>query len=328
MIFFIVFLRFLAACLITNSHFTGGVYPTELIANGGLLGDVIFFAVSGYCLYNPKKIFPLWYGKRLWRCYLPVLLITVVYMVFGFYSLDTHQFWWWYLWPTNYHFVASIVLLYVPFYVFMKVKPIQERIPLVMTIIAIAYLIVYIVAYDKSYYHIDTVREPMIEFLFMEAMLVGAWFKHKDEIFRNKFHWYIPVLTIVIAALYFTSKFLFSKYEVLSIAQPINQLFLLIALFFVFWTFSSLDGKLEKMPKWIKISITFISEMTLEIYVVQYVLIDVIRDLHFVFPLNWLLILLSIVASATALHYACKGIMFLFDLLISKINHKEGRPAS
>lgn len=43
MIFFIVFLRFLAACLITNAHYTGGIYPTEIIANGGLLGDVIFF---------------------------------------------------------------------------------------------------------------------------------------------------------------------------------------------------------------------------------------------------------------------------------------------
>ena len=194
-----------------------------------------------------------------------------------------------------------------------------------MAIIAIEYLIVYIVAYDKSYYHIDTVREPMIEFLFMEAMLVGAWFRHKDEIFRNKFHWYVPVITVAIAALYFTSKFLFSKYDVLSIVQPINQLFLLIALFFVFWTFSSLDGKLEKMPKWIKITITFISEMTLEIYVVQYVLIDLIRGLNIVFPLNWFTLVAVIIAGAAALHYICKVIMFLVDLLISKIKKKEDK---
>lgn len=41
MILFIEFLRALAACLITNAHYTG-IYPTDLIANGGLLGDVIF----------------------------------------------------------------------------------------------------------------------------------------------------------------------------------------------------------------------------------------------------------------------------------------------
>lgn len=41
MIFFITFLRALATCLISNAHYTG-VYPTDLIANGGLIGDVIF----------------------------------------------------------------------------------------------------------------------------------------------------------------------------------------------------------------------------------------------------------------------------------------------
>ena len=41
MIFFITVLRALAACLITNAHYTG-VYPTDIIANGGLVGDVLF----------------------------------------------------------------------------------------------------------------------------------------------------------------------------------------------------------------------------------------------------------------------------------------------
>ena len=44
MVYFITFLRAMAACLITNAHYTG-VYPTDLIANGGLIGDIIFFAV-------------------------------------------------------------------------------------------------------------------------------------------------------------------------------------------------------------------------------------------------------------------------------------------
>ncbi len=322
MIFFIVVLRFLAACLITNSHLTG-VYPIEVMANGGLLGDVIFFAVSGYCLCNPKKAFPLWYGKRLVRCYLPVLLITALYMILGFYYLEMHQFWWWYLWPTNYHFVASIVLLYIPFYIFMIIKPIQDRIPLIMAVLGAAYLLVYIFAYDKSTYHIDTVREPMIEFLFAESMLLGAWFRKKDSFFRNKFHWYIPLVTIAMTCLYFVSKFLFSKYQILSIAQPVNQIILVVLLFFVFLTFSSLDGRLSNMPRWIKTVITFISEMTLEIYVVQYVLIDQIRNFGFVFPLNWFTIVFAIIISATALHYICKGILYLFGLLISKFKRKE-----
>lgn len=41
MVLYITFLKALAACLITNAHYTG-IYPTDLIANGGLLGDVFF----------------------------------------------------------------------------------------------------------------------------------------------------------------------------------------------------------------------------------------------------------------------------------------------
>ena len=46
MFVFIEFLRALATCLITNSHYTG-IYPSDIIANGGMIGNVIFFAVSG-----------------------------------------------------------------------------------------------------------------------------------------------------------------------------------------------------------------------------------------------------------------------------------------
>ena len=59
MILYITVLSALAACIITNSHYVG-VYPTDLIANGGLFGDVIFFAVSGFCLTNVKNSFPKW----------------------------------------------------------------------------------------------------------------------------------------------------------------------------------------------------------------------------------------------------------------------------
>lgn len=51
MVMFITFLRALAACLITNAHYTG-VYPIDLIANGGLIGDVFFsqFLVGVYAI--------------------------------------------------------------------------------------------------------------------------------------------------------------------------------------------------------------------------------------------------------------------------------------
>lgn len=76
MFHFIVLIRALAAMIITNAHYTG-VYPTDLIANGGLLGDVLFFAVSGFCLASTNGSFGKWYLKRFFRIYIPTWVMTL-----------------------------------------------------------------------------------------------------------------------------------------------------------------------------------------------------------------------------------------------------------
>lgn len=315
--FFITILRALAACLITNSHYTG-IYPSDIIANGGLIGDILFFAISGYCLYNVKKSFPSWYGKRLIRIYPPVILITAIYFLIGSYSFSNNNFLWWFVYPTYYHFVASILLLYIPYYFVMKFDVLRKRIPLIMSIIAGIYLIVYIFFYDKSYYHIDNTREWMIRFLFFESMLLGAYFRQNKEKYENKFHWYVPAITLVSFVLYFASKLFFSKYIEYSFLQIVNQVLIFVLLYFLFWLFASIDEKLQKMPRVIKRIVTFISEITLEIYVVQYVLIDLIRP-YLAFPLNWFAITLSIIASAFVLHLVCKYVIKGIECGVDKL---------
>lgn len=311
MIFFITFLRALAACFITNAHYTG-IYPTDLIANGGLIGDVLFFAVSGYCLYNVKydlsaRGFAGWYGKRIWRVYPPVLIMTALFMVLGAYELSVDKgIVWWYIYPTYYHFVASIIILYIPFFFIMKIPALRDRIPFLMGIIGVAWLAVYWLVYDRTYYHIDTVREPMIRFLFMESMLLGAWFRQNDKKLRNKYKAAYPVAAIIAFGIYFASKILFSKRSGLAPLQFLNQIAIFVLLYFMFRTFCGLDEKLEKMPRWIKKIVEFLSEMTLEIYVVQYVIIAVIRDLGLFFPLNWVVLTASILLAAFILHKVCE----------------------
>lgn len=226
MIFFITCLRALAACFITNAHYTG-VYPTDLIANGGLLGDVIFFAVSGYCLYNVQVAFPKWYGKRIYRIYPPVLIMTVIYVGCGAYRLTEHSVGWWFLYPTYYHFVASIVVLYIPYYFIVKSDFLSEHIFSVMGVIAIIWLFVYCTIYDYTYYHIDAVREPMIRFLFMECMLLGAWFRQNDKKIRSIYKMWHPIATVSSFCVYFTSKFFFSYREDMASFQILNQVAIL-----------------------------------------------------------------------------------------------------
>ncbi len=318
MVFFITFLRAIATCLITNAHYTG-IYPTDLIASGGLIGDVIFFAVSGYCLYNVKGKFAGWYSNRIIRCYLPVILMTIIYMLLGYYSLAEHSFVWWYVYPTYYHFVASIVVLYIPYYIIMKFEPLKKHIIHIMLALAVIGIIVYALPiYDKSYYHIDAVREPMIRFLFMESMLLGAYFKQRGEKVLSGFKIRYLIGTVFCFVLYFLSKLLFSKVDAISSFQIINWFAVFALLYYLFALFASLENKYRNLPKWIKTVIAYLATITLEIYVVQYVLIDLIRP-HFSFPLNWLILTLSILIASTLLHFLCKYILKGMDFVIAKI---------
>ena len=321
MLFFITAIRALAACLITNSHY-GGIYPDQLMAIGGLLGDVLFFCVSGYCLCHVKGSFPRWYGKRVMRCYVPVILITAIYMLIGYYPKNIHSALWWYIYPTYYHFVASIIILYIPFYVFMKIKWCKQHIPLLMLLIAAVYMLVYLFAYNTAYYHIDTVEEPMIRFLFMESMLLGAHLKQREDKIRNRFSWTTAVMTIVLFATYFVSKILFSRNPTLAPWQIVDQLLIFAFLYFVFRLFIGADEKLERLPSWCKRVISFLAKVTLEIYVVQNYLIYLLYDAA-PFPVNWLCVTAAILLSAFALHCVSDWIIRRLEAAIEKLSIRK-----
>ena len=150
---FIVLIRALAAMVITNAHYTG-IYPTDLIANGGLLGDVLFFAVSGFCLANTQGSFRKWYLKRFVRVYIPSWVITIIYIFLGFYVVsDWKDFVVFFVWPTHWHFVASIILLYIPlFFVSKNIKMNKKNYWRLSGGLLAFQLLFYLTVYDYSYY--------------------------------------------------------------------------------------------------------------------------------------------------------------------------------
>lgn len=303
MIFFVTVLRALAAAIITNSHYTG-VYPTDLIANGGLYGDVIFFAVSGFCLVNIKEKFSSWYCKRLLRIFPIVIFISLIFCATGLFKLNFDNGVFngiisMLVYPTKYHFVASIIVIYIPFYFIIRNEWLRNHISVVFCVTGLIWALIYVFIYDKSYYHIDTVREPMIRFLFFFAMLIGAYFRLNNEKFINKKTVLSWIAFPVLFAVYFASKLMFSRISSISYFQIVNQVILLVFLAVTFRCFASIDGKLEKLPKIIKNPISFISGITLEIYLVQIPLIQTLNV--FPFPLNWVFITTVIILLAFVL---------------------------
>lgn len=305
MIFYVTVLRTIAAMLITNAHYAG-VYPIEIIANGGLLGDVIFFAVSGFCLYNIKDNFVSWYKKRIFRIYPTVWIITILYLILGCYKLETMNILQYMLYPTYYHFIASIIVLYIIYYMIIKCKKMNEHISIVMIGIFIVQLVIYIFLYDKNYYHIDIVKESMIRFLFLESMLLGALFRRNMENNMNENKAINWIIAGVFFILYFCSKSIFLK-NIFVEYQIINQIVLFILVYYIFRAFAGINDKLEKLPNKVKNAINFIAKITLEIYLVQYEIIPVFKDI--VFPLNWIAITVIIILSAYLLHIITEKII-------------------
>ena len=235
---FIVLIRALAALVITNSHYTG-VYPTDLIANGGLLGDVLFFAVSGFCLASTKgNSFGKWYLKRFIRVYIPMWMIRIFYILLGAYIISGWQdVFEYFVFPRDWHFVSSIILLYVPLYFVSKYVEMNSKNYWRMAVgLLVLQLILYFSVYDNSFYHIDTVREPMIEFLFFQSMLLGLHFRYESE--NGGIKNTINVLKIggciLLCLLYFASKMFFVKEPSASPYQIVNQIVLWALLYVMF----------------------------------------------------------------------------------------------
>lgn len=171
-------------------------------------------------------------------------------------------------------------------------------------------ILIYLCVYDYSYYHIDTVREPMIEFIFFQSMLLGLHFRWKTEHAYNisKLSIWKIVWAILLLGIYFVLKMLFVKLSFIAPFQLVNQIVLWFVLYVLFDIFMHTEYLLRKIKSsFIWKCISFLSERTLEIYLVQYVIIDKCK--FGPFPFNWLILTVSIIISAIILRWISQQII-------------------
>lgn len=304
---FIDVLRALAAILITNTHYVP-VYPHRLMASGGLLGDVIFFAVSGYCIYGIRGSFASWYSRRLSRIYPAVWVTSVIFILCGFYSTGSPgELFRLFVWPTQYHFVSSILLLYAAYYAYFSLRPHWLSVLRTMLILGGAFLVYYLLAYDTSIYRIDGVRSGEIRVLFGEAMLLGAYLRESKSRWMHVPHSWLMLATVCLSLVYAASKLVLTQNPTLGPWQLANWVSLLLALFAIFISAMSFESEFRRLPRWAISAIIFMSSLTLEIYVVQYELIPRLAAM-ISFPANFLLVSCAIGASAFLVHQAVHSI--------------------
>ena len=229
---FIHYIRTIATILITNSHYSN-IWPVASLAMGGLLGNVLFFAVSGFCLFNVKENFGKWYLKRFLRVYPVMIFVTLLTILIGTYPLmNWEQAYKLFLFPTNYIFLVWLMLLYVPFYwIAWASKKYTKFMETSLIVIVVTWLLVYFVCIDKTSYGIDNVSQPFILFLYFISMLIGGLFKKYIHLFKKMKYSNIIFLFLSLA-MYFGTKIVFSKIPSISFWQIVNQISILAVLYF------------------------------------------------------------------------------------------------
>ncbi len=317
---FINLLRVLAAVCITNSHFAN-VWPVSGIASGGMLGDVLFFAISGYCLYHSDfkfRDFGKWYIKRIRRIYVTVVLIALITGLFTGFPETAREWIHMFVYPTQYHFVASIMVLYILYYIWMHfLKRWRIKIWVSGLIYYIVVLAIYCLIFDKSWYHIDVVEEHFIRFLFFGAMLIGAHIREttqdRDTQKLQQNIWKSSGICIVTVILYFAVRLAVPRFEMFSV-QFLTWIAILLALYFIFRWAESLEPILIRWPEKLQGVLSFIAGITLQIYLVQFPIINRFDALPF--PVNLLVIAVMIFAGATAVYWIDRGIQRGIDAIL------------
>lgn len=176
------FIKFLAICLIANSHLEK-LYPISWLAADGLIGNSLFFMLSGFGVVTSEQAhqrnFIDYYWRRVTRIY-PSLLLVIL-----FFSLIFQENWkrWelsdyitQFIYPTFYGFITQIMIFYIGIFFLMKLQKLTLFIGLFL-ILFLLYFYIYITDFNVMATHLSLGNiNPWMHWIFyFQVMLLGSY---------------------------------------------------------------------------------------------------------------------------------------------------------
>lgn len=314
MLVFIEVLRAIATLLIFNSHLKD-VYPTDILSFGGGLGLALFYMLSGYLLsdINENTRFPKWYLKKIKRLYVPLILYRMILLVIGYIQVSSFTgFIKAFLFPA-YWFVASMVIFYAIYYLFVKFiyrKFGKKSIIGAWLFCGISFLILYITKSPIGLFSLEnlqicnkfSVETPYVisQFIWFSSMLLGLYVKEfSNNQIKMTNRKYLYLICSVVCVLLFLVVRVFEKLGLdLEFLLPISYIGFSYCVFIFFEgledSLKNLQGKIYLKP------IKIISICSLEIYFVQFVWINLFKEI--IFPINLFLIIFVTIIVGFILH--------------------------
>lgn len=245
MLEFIVVLRFLATCLITNSHFDA-IYPIAALATGGVPGNSIFFFCSGYCLSKTDQKFFKWIIAKIKKLYIPLFIVLAVCCILGFYEINTaSEFRKLFVFPTRYWFFPAILFGFIYMYSVTRLQ--ENRRILVMAAAILVMLVRYYLA-DVSATGVegDLLSRTLIYTIIMQ---IGYYCRqHIEKIEASDWLcgiWVLGGVAGIYAWKYLENIFLFAYYT-----KYIEYVFLCLFAFSSFSICMKHESDFKRMSKW------------------------------------------------------------------------------
>lgn len=303
MFYFVIYLRAIAVLLIMNSHFDG-VYPID-ISFGGALGLALFFIISGFLLININQntSFIKWYFKKILKIYLSMYIVLAAQILIGYAHIGSfNKFARLFLWPTGYWFVSAITVLYAVYYIFIKLVFHRFGKPSLVVgsvFLSLLFALLYIRTVDLSSFNLGT-NQIVLWPLWMVCMLIGIWLRKNYKIKASEHTLAYGVLSGCSMLLFLLCKVAIGYGFILKL-QFLTIFFSISFAYFLFKCGVGLEEVCrDKHKSHVGKIIKIISDSSLEIYFVQFYIIQVFKNIAF--PINFVLIIASTIIVSFFVH--------------------------
>jgi len=315
-------LMVLACALIVNSHLKG-FCPRAFCAADGLLGNSLFYLLSGFGLQlsqaSQNRPFLSYYRRRLIRLY-PAVIVCL--LAFALIAGDAFSGWTVmpylqrFIWPTHYTFIKAIVPFYAVYYFIMRLRR-----PSAYWISIAVMVPVYLVLYLPDARHIspDThlslglFADPVHWAAYFQVMLLGGYLATRIQSL-GKPGWRIHLATLAILLLYLAVKFVMVVQGRFAACFAVLHLLVFFACggLLISLTSQRLSAFYRAFPM-LKHAINFVAALTLEIYLVHHRLLEYPWIARIKFPLNLLVLVMLALPIAYVLALLCKPIQRLLS---------------
>lgn len=285
----ITILKVIATLFITWFHFKWNVpeqYAPLFI--GGAIGNSLFFFCSGYLLKIKSERYPgEWLIQKLIRILPSVWVYMGITLLLGVATYNWNNI----IYPTPYWFVNAILCFFVIFYLFRKQI---DKFPCVSyCIVGILHISWYVIngPYDKIV--MDEGGLKCWFFFFIFFLYGYAVHKNTKKAVALK---YAILGTICSIGAFYLYKTLCNRFDLLIHLQVIIIPLILWLIIFFFYALAMHIAKIDINDK-IKRILSHLSNLTLDIYIVQIILINYFMP-KISFPINIIITFMIIIATA------------------------------